>query len=87
MGKILRLRRPPLLLLPDVAVFNELVGELLLDDELSVDADAVEITELCTEFDETAGIEFIDDVAEFVGCDLHSSSTKYRINFTPDDIW
>lgn len=74
-GKIFRLRRPPLLLLPDATVFIELVGELLFDEELRVEADAAEI-ELCTEFDEIAGIEFIDGAVEFGGCGLHSSSAK-----------
>lgn len=74
-GKIFRLRRPLLLLLPDVAVFNELVGELLLDDELNVEADAAG-TEVCTEFAEIVGSEFIDGT---VDCALHSSSAKYRI--------
>lgn len=63
--------------MPDVAVFSELVGELLLlfDEELIVDASAAE-TELCTAFDEIAGIELIDDAVELVGCCLHSSPAK-----------
>lgn len=76
-GKIFRLRRPPLLLLPDAAVFSELVGELLFDEELSAEADAAK-TELCTEFDVIAGIT--DETVEFVGgCGLHSSPAKMKI--------
>lgn len=76
-GNIFRFRRPLLLLLPDVIVFSELVGELLFDEELSVEADAAN-TELCTEFDEIAGIDAIDDgVALAGGCCLLSSPVKW----------
>lgn len=75
-GKIFRLRRPPLLLVPDVAVFSELVGELLFDEELRAEADVAK-TELCTEFDTIAGIT--DEALEFVGgCGLHSSPAKLK---------